>query len=80
MPWYEWYPSTGVGIIVPTMLGDVAVTGAVGIYRDSELLHTQPKSFCLSFGVGTNWSMTLLRDVLIPRFGPFPSFFVPFWV
>ena len=39
MPWYEWYPSTGAGIIVPTMLGDVAVTGAIGIYRDSELLH-----------------------------------------
>ena len=27
------YPSTGAGIIVPTMLGDVAVTGAIGIYR-----------------------------------------------
>ena len=39
MPWYEWYPSTGMGVIVPTMLGDVAVTGAIGIYRDTELLH-----------------------------------------
>ena len=39
MPWYEWYPSTGVGVIIPTMLGDVAFTGAVGIHRDAELLH-----------------------------------------
>ena len=39
MPWNEWYPSTGIGLIVPTMVGDVAFTEAVGLYRDTELLH-----------------------------------------
>lgn len=45
MPWYEWYPSTGIGVILPTMLGDVALTGALGIHRDAELLHNHNRFF-----------------------------------
>ncbi len=39
MLWTELQPSTGVGFVMPTMVGDVAFIESVGLYRDTELLH-----------------------------------------
>ena len=44
MPLYELQPSTGVGVIIPTMVGDVVLTEAVALYRESELL-IEPNRF-----------------------------------
>jgi hypothetical protein len=40
MPLYEWQPSTGIGVIIPTMVGDVALTEAVALHRNSELIRS----------------------------------------
>jgi len=44
MPLSQLQPSTGIGVVIPTMVGDVALTEAVGFYRDSDLL-ISPRRF-----------------------------------
>ncbi len=39
MPWTDLQPSTGLGFVMPTMVGDVAFIEAVGLYRDTDLLN-----------------------------------------